>query len=242
MSETAVKRCRFCNTDVSGMARIKDKKGRYACQPCFERLKESRRIEQMRTEAKRSPQLAAFDPEIDTETLSIEVEHSVSTASQHPRSCPTCKAGIGAQDVVCINCGTNVQSGGRAKKVRIKKARVGTARSGNSGQASLIASVVFAAVLGAGMMWGIYGNPAVLGISLLLYFSYAGAVGILTVVAAFKEGGLLQMLLVWFLPFYSLYWVYGRAESGLLKLNFTLGLVLLIPYFMALSHLGWFKP
>ncbi|XOV76257.1 MAG: hypothetical protein ACFHWZ_04770 [Phycisphaerales bacterium] len=42
MSEVATKVCRFCEKDVSGEARIKDKKGRYACQPCFERLKAKR--------------------------------------------------------------------------------------------------------------------------------------------------------------------------------------------------------
>lgn len=239
---SAQKICRFCRSDVAGKPRIKDKKGRYACQPCFERLKARQAGAQHIPEPRSNP-YQAFTPEIDTEYISLETVSEPPVHAQTKR-CPSCKVSMGASDVFCISCGTNVQTGGRAGNVKVKKAKVRRERSNDSGTASAIFSIVFALAIGVGLSIG--GNPGVphitLSVSMLLFFAYAGATGILTLVAAYKQDGILRMLLVWFVPFYGLYWIYARAASALLKLNFTLVLVLYIPYFIALSRLNLLVP
>lgn len=241
MSQAVTKVCRFCETDVSGLPRIKDKKGRYACQPCFERLKEKRRAE---ATAAPAPS-AAFDPDVDTESIAIALEAPAAAAPGRP--CPSCKAMMGAGDVFCIHCGTNAQTGGRAGKVKVKKAKPSKAkksrRGGNAddcGPASAAFSVLFVVAVGLGLLLSrpLGLPPVVLSLSLMLFIGYIGAIGILTLVAALRQDGFVQFLLVWFVPFYALYWVYGRAESSLLKLNFTLAILLYAGVLLGALALG----
>jgi hypothetical protein len=242
MSDVATKVCRFCAKDVSGEARIKDKKGRYACQPCFERLKEKREQTQQIPEPKANP-YSAFDDGVDTEAIALDIDTSSMPSAQQPmKACPTCKAMLGASDVFCVQCGTNVQTGGKLGKAKVKKAkpRREKHRNGDLGTISLVGSLVFASALGVCMLiGGSAGDPSpVQMISTVLFMCYSAATGLLTLGHAFKQDGVLQMFAVWLIPFYVLYWVYGRAESAMLKLHFTLVLLLYIPWFVAMSSIG----
>ncbi len=246
MSQVTTKVCRFCQTDVSGKPRIKDKKGRYACQPCFEKLKARQEQAQRIPEPKSNP-YSAFAPDIDTDAISLDAGGGVAEARTMP--CPSCKAVMGANDVFCVNCGTNVQTGGKLGTVKVKKAKARKVKlerpsSNDGGTVSAVFSIVFAIALAVGMLSGNRAGvpPIVLNLSLLLFIAYAGAIGISTLVAAFRQDGLVRMLLVWFVPFYGIYWLYARAESSLLKLNFTLVLLLYIPYLMTMFRLGYFTP
>ncbi|MFB3430973.1 MAG: hypothetical protein ABL309_08630 [Phycisphaerales bacterium] len=243
MSEIATKVCRFCEKDVSGEARIKDKKGRYACQPCFERLKAKRAQTHQIPEPKANP-YSAFAPDIDTDAISIETDAASAGVGQQPmRPCPSCKAMMGAADVFCVQCGTNVQTGGKLGKAKVKKAKPRKAkrqRNSDLGTVSLVGSLIFAAALCVCMLIGGAGGeisrPQV--ISTILFICYAAAIGLLTLGSAFKQDGFLHMLAVWFVPFYAFYWVYARAESAMLKLHFSLVLVLYIPYIVVLLGQG----
>ncbi|MCR9215779.1 MAG: hypothetical protein NXI14_01120 [bacterium] len=245
MSEVATKVCRFCEKDVSGEARIKDKKGRYACQPCFERLKAKRAQTHQIPEPKANP-YSAFAPDIDTDAISIETDAASAGVGQQPmRPCPSCKAMMGAADVFCVQCGTNVQTGGKLGKAKVKKAKPRRERPANLGATiGTVVSLLIAGSIGVGLFIGSRPDsaPAVAGISIAAFLFYAGVVGIMTLVDAFRQGGFVKMLLVWFVPFYVLFWMYGQAESAMLKLNFTLTLVLYVPYFMALARVSGMSP
>ncbi|XHC25446.1 hypothetical protein ABWH91_14650 [Phycisphaerales bacterium ac7] len=107
-----------------------------------------------------------------------------------------------------------------------------------------VVSLLIAGSIGVGLFIGSRPDsaPAVAGISIAAFLFYAGVVGIMTLVDAFRQGGFVKMLLVWFVPFYVLFWMYGQAESAMLKLNFTLTLVLYVPYFMALARVSGMSP
>lgn len=236
MSQTVNKVCRFCRTDVSGKPRIKDKKGRYACQPCFERLKEKRGSE-AQAPAIAAPS-AAFDPDIDTESIALALEEPTAAATPS-RACPSCSAAIGANDVFCIHCGTNVQTGGKLGKVKVKKAKSRPDKSARSrGEKGFKTSrsdegiVVFIS-LAIVVSFAIGIRPALevdseggllLALSLLALCIYSLTVQIALLVSAFREGGVGQFLLTLLVPFYMAYWAFFRA-SRLLRIS-TLLLIL----------------
>lgn len=221
MSEVATKVCRFCEKDVSGEARIKDKKGRYACQPCFERLKAKRASESAPSPPK---QVAGsmFDEDIDTASIALALEAS---APVQTKACPSCDAAMGVGDVFCVNCGTNTQTGGRAGKVKLKKAKQHRSKPARerrraskepaSGEEAfvIVVSIAIVAATFFGSRASMDGGSALLLTSSFLSFAlFALVVGITLLVVSFRDGGVIHFLLVLLVPLYGLYWAMWRSS------------------------------
>ena len=222
--------CRFCRQDVSGQKRIKDRKGRYACRPCFERLQAKRAVE---AEVKPTATSPGFDADVDTETIALETPPPVQM-----KTCQGCDAAMAPSAVFCVNCGMNTQTGQRAGKLKLGKSKSHRSRAprerrrassepASGGEAAVI---LLSIAIVAGFFFG-FRSAAGDGTGLLLLASFC-ALGLFSMVmsitllfVSFRDGGVLQFLLVLLVPLYSLYWAFWRSSrlvrNSTLMLFFT---------------------
>jgi hypothetical protein len=226
--------CVACGQDCANKPRIKDARGRYFCQPCFQKLEQKQKAAAAppaamavatapkapaARPAPRAPAAPGADLLDDLAKLA-----AAAPAAEVERTCPACSAPLAPNAVFCTGCGYNLQTGQRVGTQALKATKTHKPRSSSSVNVS-----------------GIFANPLVLGgvvmgIVLVLFliarsgnelsFVYLGpvgifsfVVGILVLISAFKESVLTGILCLC-VPFYALYFVLAKLESTHLKVAF----------------------
>ncbi len=234
MSE-ATKVCGICGMNCAGKPRIKDPSGQYYCKSCHD---EARAKQRMMDEKATAPTRAADPDELigfaDDDGLSaaggggggdaIDALSDLLPPPNVPKVsgdvCPGCGQPIAPGSVVCINCGHNFQSGGQAATTIAKPEK--KKRAGGGMNVSMSPGLVFLLMAGIPVLLGAIGlavNPGLIAIAFIVATVIGGVVGLWTLVAAFIDS-VLQGILVWFVPFYGLFWVFGRNENPYLKAAF----------------------
>lgn len=227
MSDVATKVCRFCTKDVSGEARIKDKKGRYACQPCFERLKAKRTAETATTRTE--PQDPGFGLEVESGMIELE---GASTKGDG-LFCPECAMPVERSSVLCVHCGFSPGEGTRLQTEVGKRAEIVDHSRGPISWENQIAAL---APLVAVVVYFVFPILSRLlrrtDLASHINWTLVGNIGILAVVACYPIGCVWAAtndarrhhsawwaVLVAICPPVTLVHVYARAENVTLKLH-----------------------
>ena len=137
--------CVICKEDCSARPRVRDERGRYACRACLKANSEAKSKAKQPAAAPAAVSVAAsgnddlLDQGFDDAGggFSLESAYSGHEAPAAPTGapCPACSAPVAEGSVVCLACGTNVQSGKKmATKVR-KEPGVGMKAAGAVGTA-----------------------------------------------------------------------------------------------------------
>ena len=109
----------YCARDCSGIPRVKDAQGRYACRACMEA--------QAGGKAGAAPAVSAAggsgeeNPLGDLAALAAAERRAVGAVSAMTGVCPACRAPMDESAALCINCGADRHTG-RARKVKVSKA------------------------------------------------------------------------------------------------------------------------
>lgn len=153
----ATKSCTVCGIDCSGRPRVKDQQGRYMCQECFDKVKQTKQVQK----APPAPAVAAVtaaDPAINLNDNSflLDIGGSKSTSvTGASKVCPECGRGMSASAVVCIGCGFNSQTGKRLA-LKVEKAKKTKVESGG-GDAAELGSYAMLCIIG-GLVGGAVGT------------------------------------------------------------------------------------
>ena len=139
--------------------------------------------------------------------------------------CPACGKPVAADAVICTECGMNLRTGERmAAPSRASAPRMPVSVSRKSIDSGIPV-----------WLWGIVGglgllcvagwfSPGMATVYTVVSGLFSLVIGILVLIAAFKES-VGQGFLTLCIPFYVLYFVYGRLEDTLLKVLFTVALI-----------------
>lgn len=245
MNQSITKACRFCSQDVAGKPRIKDKKGRYACQPCFERLK-AKRAKQTRALAK-APK-AGGEPELEIESGMIELEAAPKNADG--LFCPECARPVERTSVLCVHCGYSPGEGKRLRTEVGKRAEiVDHSRGRISWENQLAAIAPLAAGLFYCVMWVFKRLMRKTDLASHINWTLVGNIAILAVVACYPIGCVWAAtndarrhhsawwsVLVAICPPVTLVHIYARAENAALKLHMAISIaVTAVVTFMVLK-------
>lgn len=222
--------CRLCNLSCEGRPRVKDSRGRYYCQSCYQEQRR-RRAERQRRESRATSEATS----LDARPMSVNADAFADLHVESKRRCDGCRAFIGASDVVCIHCGFNRDTGQHLDTlVASDSSSNERAESEDSEPAwyaprSLLSNgwIVYAGIQVPFlvMFFNAYadGPRAVAGLwPILLGFDAFVWLGVLVAAAMSSVGWALACM---FVPFVSLWWVYMESESGLLKILVTVSLV-----------------
>jgi hypothetical protein len=161
--------------------------------------------------------------------VAMVVPGTALTATLPPPStgpvCPGCGAALATGAVLCTSCGMNLRTGKRIQPQTTPsfpgQRRAVNSSSRLSGSNTIIVAVlvVFAALFGMGFM-----NPTFALAYLVLQGIFSIVVGIMILVCAFREGAG-QGFLTLCVPCYVLYFVYGRCDSPLIKILFSISIL-----------------
>lgn len=115
--ETVLKSCASCGVDVASAPRVKDKKGRYFCRPCVEKLQATPRS---------APTVGAAP--VAERRGEGDVMASLLTSSKviNAEPCSQCGSPLADGAVVCVQCGYHRGAG---KAIKTQVARVGPEES-----------------------------------------------------------------------------------------------------------------
>ena len=218
--------CINCNRDCSNRPRVKDRAGRYVCRECLNQMKATG---QTLPPPPRAARPAAAPPtSAEPDVLAALVDDAV---SRQPESCPHC--GVPAQSgaVLCVHCGYNRETGKsihtRVEKPKKEKGEKSERRFGGGGGGSdtgaVVAGAVSFVVLAAVFGFAFTSQEAAAGY-LLLQGLFGLVVSITVLVFAFMEDvatGFLTLCV----PFYILYFVYGKCESAYVKVLFSVHII-----------------
>lgn len=224
--------CVVCQEDCAGRPRVKDKQGRYFCEPCYEEARRRMQEKQaVSTKSMETPELAgetcdetAIDEPVvdefndDPPMLNDLVDQLAPTMPQTketPRTqCELCGELIPVDAVLCTSCGYNRKTG---EKIAVKKQRARSDWAADSGffitpvVAGIGLMVVFALLFFAGRT----ADPAALTL-----FALTGVLGlgvwIVVLIGAFQTS-IGQGLLTFFVPLYIVWFVYGVQHSSYIK-------------------------
>lgn len=122
----ATKPCTVCGIDCAGRARVKDNKGRYFCEHCFEVTKQTKQIQ---TSPPPPPPLLVPDVQADNSFL-LDIP-SAPLAAPEVHRCPECGRPLPVSAKLCVGCGYDVASGKRLN-VKVAKARAADAPDAQS--------------------------------------------------------------------------------------------------------------
>ncbi len=111
-TSTCNKICVICGQDCSNCPRTKDPRGRYYCQPCYERALAA---------ANRCRDRAASNPALEANPLGMMEELS-SLEPAATWSCPECNSQLWANTVLCTHCGFDRRNG-RVVETRVQPAQ-----------------------------------------------------------------------------------------------------------------------
>lgn len=130
------KTCIFCGQDCSARPRVKDAQGRYACKTCAENAAKPAPSPQ-RPAVETGPMLSVENLLGDLAPVELEIPLEPLPTSAPPKGpphaadatpspyagmrtmngCPQCGKPVKDEQVICLNCGTNLKSG---KKTRVR--------------------------------------------------------------------------------------------------------------------------
>jgi len=232
---SVAKVCSICGIDCSAKPRTKDAQGRYICGECVGRAKETKQIQANppKPKAAAAPGAEAGEGGDDTAQNAFLLElGGKSQALEGGKECPTCQAVLNKRDMICLACGFNLNTGKQMKvKVEKYKPAQGEEASGGKKEMSgaskvgLAAGVTLLATAGVAM-----GAPEMMKFLLILWCLAVVCIRLLIVVRAFQHS-VTQGALVFFLPFYILFWVFIKNDDTNLKWiyfgNFVCGLIIL---------------
>ena len=103
-SQPAGKVCALCATDVAAQPRVKDKQGRYFCQPCFDKVRQKRAAAKSASVTAPAAESAGFA--IDEPDLgSVREESTVPIGFRQQELCPQCEHPVTESARICVNCG-----------------------------------------------------------------------------------------------------------------------------------------
>lgn len=229
MSQATTKVCRFCQADVSGKPRIKDTKGRYACQPCFEKVK-----------AKKAAASAK-----ESDAIGLEVESGMLELEAAPKQsdglfCPECARPVDRNSVLCVHCGYSPGEGKRLKTEVGKRAEIVDHSRGRISWENQLAAL---APLGAVLSYIVFKVGGRLmrrtDIASHINWTLVGNIAILAVVACYPIGCVWAAtndarrhhsswwaVLVAICPPVTLVHIYARAENAVLKLHTAISIAI----------------
>lgn len=246
MSQAATKVCRFCETDVSGLPRIKDKKGRYACEPCFERLKQ-KQAAQRSVSAVAAPKDA---PGSDLEIESGMIELEATPQRAEGLFCPECAMPVERTSVLCVHCGYSPGEGKRLRTEVGKRAEIiDHSRGRISWENQLAAIAPLAAGLFYCFMWVFSRLMRRTDLASHINWTLVVNIVILTVIACYPIACLWAAIndsrrhhsawwtvLVAICPPATMVHIYGRAENAALKLHMGISIAVMgVVTFMVLK-------
>jgi hypothetical protein len=137
-SDSSGKICVACGTDCAGRPRVKDPRGRYYCEPCYDKRRSSQQV----SAAGASPGLALEpEPSILDELLGAQA------GAEPGGSCPNCGQELPGGAVLCVNCGFNLRDGSAVPQI-VQTQATSRARSGDSAWPIVVG--VISIVLAAG--------------------------------------------------------------------------------------------
>ena len=233
MSEVAAKTCRFCRQDVSSKPRIKDRKGRYSCRPCFERLNAKRSADR----SPATPQPASEEP------LSLEIESGmIDAGAASPRSdalyCPECAMPVERTSVLCVHCGFSPGAGTRLQTEVGKRAELVDHTRGPISWENQVAALVPVGAVFVYLVFPIIGRLLRrTDLASHINWTLVGNVAVLAIVSCYPIGCIwaatndarrhhssIWAVSVAILPPVTLVHIYARAESATLKIHMALSI------------------
>jgi hypothetical protein len=220
-----------CGQDCSDRKRVKDRLGRYYCQPCHEAQKARLAAAAAQTPAQPTPaepsRPAAPPPPARAEgnmgsifNLMADAEASA-PASGPPAvpgvACPSCRSPMAAGAVLCVSCGYDTRTGkvlGGAKAQR-RPAPMRRPGAGGGMSMSWLVGVVPAVILLvlAAVLRGVDGGVDIYRIASGI-FGLAVMIWVLS--GAFSDSTASGFLCLC-VPFYAVYWVFAKNQSAALK-------------------------
>jgi len=226
--EGAAKVCVVCGCDCNGIPRTKDKRGRYFCQPCYQRaiaLAKARRLQA--AAAAREADLPSVMEDY-TQPAPVDsglgdlmgLEHG--TPIETKRTCAACGAVLPHGQLRC-SCGGPKPLA--AKPAATKAGSAGVSMPGlPTGLLAnpWIIALGITVVLGAMFLIG-RSNPQVMTLYVGIATLFCLAIGIWTLVCAFQTSAGTGVLCLC-LPPYTLYFVYGKSGSRTLQAMYTAAL------------------
>jgi uncharacterized membrane protein (GlpM family) len=208
----ATKLCTVCGIDCSKRARVKDQQGRYMCQECFDRAKQTKQVQNAPPPAPISSTKAADLALLNDNSFLLDMGGK-SVEKPGVKSCPECGRGMSANAVVCIGCGYNSQSGKRLSLKIEKPKKIKEPGSGGGGTGIDLSSgpMILLVVI---VSFGVAGGLCVLDPTLGLVASVvvSAVVGIWMLIECFKVSLLAGILSV-FVPLAGIIVVLFFAED-----------------------------
>jgi hypothetical protein len=155
----AGKICVSCGEDVAGKPRTKDARGRYYCQPCYQKLaqKHARRESMPMPKAPPAARPGLLDLPDDVAAPDAHVLQDligdVPAAAPMAMVCPGCRLSIPSGSVLCTHCGYNLQTGTAIGQTHVQHAKPsGAVWRGAIGGISLVLGACGAVLYGINLV------------------------------------------------------------------------------------------
>ncbi len=229
----SAKICRLCGQDCSDRPRIRDPKGRYYCRECY--VVKARELElQRRARDEQAPHTDApqrvdpanvpgADPGWSAvgDSLGDSGMHADAAAPSGLLACPGCGATLGADAVVCVECGYNTRTGHKLQTARRKPLRpkrdFSVAAGGMMAVALSPPGFALAVLAVFGILFALaLGNPAVGPVYFVAVLVFTSGIGLVVLVMAFLDS-ILHGVATLFVPLYALVWVYVFNQNAYVK-------------------------
>lgn len=216
------KSCSICGIDVTGKPRAKDAQGRYLCQDCLAKARQTKDVQKNPpAPAPQNPGAKPQTPPPDNDNsflLGLGAKNSVAESGTKP--CPECGRALASDAVICVGCGYNFERGKRMQ-VKVVKAKQ-TDASGKAAAPgdSIIKNPHFIGVATL-VAFGAFAGLSIVQTELAPIFSivsgiYGLVIFISVVVLAFQDDTTAGVLCLLCGP-YQIYWVLVKSENTLLK-------------------------
>jgi uncharacterized membrane protein (GlpM family) len=202
---------------------VKDQQGRYMCQDCFDKAKQTKQVQKAPPPAPKPTSAAVADLPVNLNDNSFLLDMGGKPAEKSGlKTCPECGRGMSANAVVCIGCGYNSQTGKRVslKIEKAKKVKEGRSSSGGGGTVIDLSSgpvVMLLVIAGFGLAGGLCLVDPSIGV--IAWIVVSAVVGLWMLIECFKVS-LLAGLLSLFVPLASLIVVLFFAEDTRVKWAF----------------------
>jgi hypothetical protein len=239
-SSSGAKSCSICGVDVSSKPRAKDAQGRYVCQECVAKARQTKDIQQNPPKPPAKPGADAPPAGDNAFLLSLGAKNAVAEAGTKP--CPECGRALTSEAIVCVGCGYSFERGKRLQ-VKVLKAKPepgAKGAKGGSGSSALsnpwaIAGLV---VLGFGGLAGLsFVQPDLGQIVLIIAVVYANVINLWGLISAWQDDTV-SGLLYFFVPLYNVYWIFLKCENPLLRALWVASIPAVIAGLVAMAMSG----
>lgn len=219
MAETAAKACSICGIDVSGKPRAKDAQGRYVCQDCLNKARQTQDVQKNPPQPKAVSQAKPQAEVLGDNSFLLGMGAKNSVAETGTKPCPECGRALTSEAVICVGCGYNFERGKRMQ-VKVVKAKAEDGAKDQGQKASLgeqpwtvaaIVCVAFGGLIALGVFMPDY-SMVIMGVA----WGFGVIMGLWALVAAFSDS-VVQGVLVLLVPFYILYWMIFKCENAMLR-------------------------